>query len=114
MKPRLPHMILVLLLLSAPSVSKTQEEIEHWTNFVRIGGYGLEDDNADAIVREAHLSHVYAMAADASVVGRYPNSLNPAPSLRSIHAFADTAHSARHSALLYWPNSMCLPQRRHR
>src|SRR2546430_3595905 len=108
MKPRLPHMILVLRLLSAPSVSKTHEEIEHWTNFVRIGGYGLEDDNADAIVREAQLSHVYGMEADVFVVGRYPNFLNPAASLRSIHAFAEAAHKVGNRAFIYMAGTECI------
>jgi len=101
-------MILVLLLLSAPSVSKTHEEIEHWTNFVRIGGYGLEDDNADAIVREAQLSHVYGMEADVFVVGRYPNFLNPAASLRSIHAFAEAAHKVGNRAFIYMAGTECI------
>src|SRR5438270_10716248 len=108
MTPRLPHMILVLLLLSAPSVSKTQEEIEHWTNFVRIGGYGLEDDNADAIVREAQLSHVYGMEADVFVVGRYPNFLDPRKNLSSIHAHAEAAHTVGNKAFIYMAGTDCI------
>src|SRR5881296_1510690 len=88
MKPRLPHMILVLLLLSAPSVSKTQEEIEHWTNFVRIGGYGLEDD--------------------VFVVGRYPNFLDPRKSLSSIHALAEAAHKVGNKAFIYMAGTECI------
>ena len=103
-------MTLVLLLLSAPSVSKTQEEIEHWTNFVRIGGYGLEDDNADAIVREAQLSHVYGMEADVFVVGRYPNFLDPRKSLSSIHALAEAAHKVGTKLSSTWPERSVLPQ----
>src|SRR5207245_9295417 len=108
MKPRLPHMTLVLLLLSAPSVSKTQEEIEHWTNFVRIGGYGLEDDNADAIVREAQLSHVYGMEADVFVVARYPHFLDPRKSLSSIYAVAEGGDKVGSKAFTYMAGSECI------
>jgi hypothetical protein len=107
-RPRVPHIILTLLLLTASFTSNGQENTKHWTHFVRIGAYDLEGDNADAIVREAQLSHVYGIEADVFVVGRYPNFLNPAASLRSIHAFAEAAQKAGNKAFIYMAGTECI------
>jgi hypothetical protein len=88
----MPRVISVLLLLGASSASNAQDNIDRWTSFVRISGYDLEGNNADMIVDEARLSHVYGMEADVFVVGRYPNFLDPGKSLSSIRAFAEAAH----------------------
>jgi hypothetical protein len=58
----------LLLLLCGCSTLNAQKATEDWTHFVRIAGYGLEGDNAEPIIREAQLSHVYGMEADVFVV----------------------------------------------
>jgi len=80
------RLALLLLLLCGCSTLNAQKVSEDWTHFVRIAGYGLADDNAESIVREAQLSHVFGMEADVFVVGRYPNFLDPRRSLNFIHS----------------------------
>ena len=41
------RLALLLLPLCGCSTLNAQKETEDWTQFVRIAGYGLEDDNAE-------------------------------------------------------------------
>ena len=108
MKVRLLQVISVLLLLGVSLAANAQDNIDRWTNFVRIGGYDLEGNNADTIVGEARLSHVYGMEADVFVVGRYPNFLDPKKSLSSIRAFAEAAHKTGNKAFIYMAGTECI------
>ncbi len=106
--PLIARLALLLLLLCGCSTLNAQTETEDWTHFVRIAGYGLEDDNAEPIVREAQLSHVFGMEADVFVVGRYPNFLDPEKSLSSIRAFAEAAHKTGNKAFIYMAGTECI------
>jgi hypothetical protein len=37
---------------------------QNWTNFVRIGAFGLQAGNAEAIVRDATKTHVFGIEVD--------------------------------------------------
>ncbi len=102
------RLALLLLLLCGCSTLNAQKATEDWTHVVRIAGYSLEDDNAEPIVREAQLSHVFGMEADVFVVGRYPNFLDPQKSLSSIRAFAEAAHKTGNKAFIYMAGTECI------
>jgi hypothetical protein len=82
---------------------------EHnWTHFVRIGAYGLQADNAEAIVRDATKSHVFGIEVDNDIPGRYESFLDPKEKLKAIRAVADAAHQANNRAFVYIAGTECI------
>ncbi len=70
-------LLLVLLFLIPNNASGTGED--PWTHFVRIGAYGLSDDNADQIVENAQRDGVFGIEVDNDIEGRYESFLDPEP-----------------------------------
>jgi hypothetical protein len=79
-----------------------------WTNFVRIGAYGLHRDNAAAIVRDAEKSHVFGIEVDNDIPGRYESFLDPREKLEAIQAVAEAAHKANNRAFVYIAGTECI------
>jgi len=75
---KLQVMLGAAVLMSGPFARAIgQDPQQNWTNFVRIGAYGLRADNADAIVRNAQEAHVYGIEVDNDIPGRYESFLDP-------------------------------------
>jgi hypothetical protein len=81
---------------------------QNWTNFVRIGAYGLQADNAEAIVRDATKSHVFGIEVDNDIPGRYESFTDPEKKLKAIRAVADAAHKAGNRAFVYIAGTECI------
>src|SRR5208283_1708698 len=81
---------------------------QNWTNYVRIGAYGLKVDNAEAIVRDAEKGHVFGIEVDNDIPGRYESFLDPKEKLQAIHAVADAAHKAKNRAFVYIAGTECI------
>ena len=81
---------------------------QNWTNYVRIGAYGLHADNAPAIVRNAQKNHVFGIEVDNDIPGRYESFLDPTAKLKAIRAIADAAHAARNHAFVYIAGTECI------
>jgi endo-alpha-1,4-polygalactosaminidase (GH114 family) len=81
---------------------------QHWTNFARIGAYGLRGGDAEAIVRDAQASHVYGIEVDNDIPGRYESFLDPSAKLKAIRAVADAAHQAKNHAVVYIAGTECI------
>src|SRR5271168_1458406 len=81
---------------------------QHWTNFARIGAYGLRGGDADAIVRDAQASHVYGIEVDNDIPGRYESFLDPSAKLKAIRAVAEAAHQAKNHAFVYIAGTECI------
>jgi len=81
---------------------------QNWTNFVRIGAYGLRSNNAEAIVRDAAKSHVFGIEVDNDIPGRYESFLDPTEKLRAIRSVADAAHKANNRAFVYIAGTECI------
>ena len=75
----------VCVLLLAGAV-KSGESEQNWTNYVRIGAYGLAKNDADAIVKDAQASHVFGIEVDNDIPGRYESFLDPTEKLSAIRA----------------------------
>ena len=58
----------VCMLLLAGAV-KSGESEQNWTNYVRIGAYGLAKNDADAIVKDAQASQVFGIEVDNDIPG---------------------------------------------
>jgi hypothetical protein len=95
-------LLLPLLCLGADSAK------QNWTNYVRIGAYGLRSDNAEQIVRSAQQDGVFGIEVDNDIPGRYESFLDPAEKLKAIHAVAERAHAAGNKAFVYIAGTECI------
>ncbi len=94
------------LLLCSPG--RADAPAQNWTHYVRIGAYGLQSDNAAAIVRNAQESHVFGIEVDNDIPGRYESFLDPTAKLQAIRSVAELAHKANNKAFVYIAGTECI------
>jgi hypothetical protein len=99
--------MLVLALLT-PILRAAPDSEQDWTNYVRIGAYGLQSDNADQIVRSAQDDSVFGIEVDNDIPGRYESFVNPEEKLKAIRAVAQKAHAAGNRAFVYIAGTECI------
>ena len=104
---RLP-IVAFLVLTTAGSCQSDSPAPQDWTHRVRIGGYGLNHDRAEAIVREAAETHVFGIETDNDITGRYESFLEPQEKLKAIQAVAEKAHGAGNFAFVYIAGLECI------
>src|SRR5271166_952049 len=97
----------LLILFVAASASPTAVE-QNWTNYVRIGAYGLARNSADKIVADAQETGVFGIEVDNDIPGRYESFLDPTVKLQAIHAVAEKAHAAGNFAFVYIAGTECI------
>jgi hypothetical protein len=90
----------------AASGADAQEQ--NWTNYVRIGAYGLSPSNAEKIVREATGDGVFGIEVDNDIPGRYESLMDPTEKLNAIRAVAEAAHKAKNHAFVYIAGTECI------
>ena len=93
-----------LLLAQTASDNHTQD----WTNYVRIGAYGLKGGDAQQIVQRAQESEVAGIEVDNDIPGRYESFLNPEEKLKAIRDVAEAAHKAGNHAYVYIAGTECI------
>ncbi|PWT74971.1 MAG: hypothetical protein C5B46_03265 [Proteobacteria bacterium] len=98
----------VLLILAAGLAAAPSPEKQDWTNYVRIGAYGLKGGDAAEIVRKAQESNVAGIEVDNDIPGRYESFLNPEAKLKAIHDVADAAHKVGNHAFVYIAGTECI------
>ncbi|HZR57902.1 MAG TPA: hypothetical protein VFA74_13590 [Terriglobales bacterium] len=81
---------------------------QNWTNYVRIGAYGLQPGNADKIVANAEQSNVFGIEVDNDIPGRYESYVNPEEKLEAIRAVAKKAHAVGNYAYVYIAGTECI------
>jgi hypothetical protein len=81
---------------------------QNWTNYVRIGAYGLEKHDAGQIVRSAMEDGVFGIEIDNDIPGRYESFVNPDDKLKAIHAVAEKAHEVGNKAFVYIAGTECI------
>jgi hypothetical protein len=96
----------LLYVLTPAAVSSPAEQ--NWTNYVRIGAYGLRSDNADKIVANATADQVFGIEVDNDIPGRYESFVNPEEKLKAIRAVAEKAHVAGNKAFVYIAGTECI------
>ena len=96
----------LILFLAAASSQSTPDQ--NWTNYVRIGAYGLQGGNADKIVADAEASGVFGIEVDNDIPGRYESFVDPSAKLKAIHAVAEKAHSVGNYAFVYVAGTECI------
>jgi len=97
----------LLLYLSIPAIGSNSVE-RNWTNYVRIGAYGLNSDNTDKIIADATASGVFGIEVDNDIPGRYESFVNPDEKLKAIHTLAAKAHAAGNRAFVYIAGLECI------
>jgi len=95
--------VLAMVLLAAPNSEK-----QDWTNYVRIGAYGLKGGDAAQIVSRAQASNVFGIEVDNDIPGRYESFLDPAAKLNAIRDVAEAAHKAGNHAFVYIAGTECI------
>jgi len=81
---------------------------QNWTNYVRIGAYGLRGGDAAEIVRKATESNVFGIEVDNDIPGRYESFLNPEAKLKAIRDVAEAAHKVGNHAFVYIAGTECI------
>jgi hypothetical protein len=102
---------IVAMALVSLSVFLMGQDIAHdqnWTNYVRIGAWGLAHNDAEKIVREADESHVFGIEVDNDIPGRYESFLHPEEKLAAIRAVAEHAHKVGNDAFVYIAGLECI------
>jgi len=104
---RIAVVAVLISLLIKPNAVPTPVE-QNWTNYARIGAYGLRTDNAADIVRSAEQSGVLGIEVDNDIPGRYESFLDPTAKLRAIRSVAEKAHAAGNHAFVYIAGTECI------
>jgi hypothetical protein len=81
---------------------------QDWTNYVRIGAYGLRGGDAAEIVRKASESNVFGIEVDNDIEGRYESFVHPEEKLKAIRDVAEAAHKAGNHAFVYIAGTECI------
>jgi hypothetical protein len=101
--------LVVATLALLPLLQASPGSVEQdWANYVRIGAYGLQSDNADRIVRSAQEDDVFGIEVDNDIEGRYESFIHPEEKLKAIHAVAEKAHAAGNYAFVYIAGTECI------
>ncbi|MGB7438538.1 MAG: hypothetical protein WBR26_00825 [Candidatus Acidiferrum sp.] len=107
MKPAISFSAFLLLFVAFANIT-AQEPKQNWTNYVRIGAYGLQPGKAEAIVRDAQDSDVFGIEVDNDIPGRYESFLDPTEKLQAISAVAQAAHRVGNKAFVYVAGTECI------
>ena len=81
---------------------------QDWANYVRIGAYGLQGNDAERIVQRAQEDGVAGIEVDNDIEGRYESFVNPEEKLKAIHDVAVKAHAAGNHAFVYIAGTECI------
>ena len=100
--------LLAVTVAVTSSAQETHSSGQDWSNYVRIGAYGLASNNADAIVQDAQRTHVFGIEVDNDIPGRYESFLDPTQKLQAIRAVAEKAHKAGNHAFVYIAGTECI------
>ena len=96
------------LFSTAPRTAAQQD----WSNYVRIGAYGLRVDNTDRIIADAQQTHVFGIEIDNDIPGRYESFVHPEEKLKAIQLLAAKAHAIGNHAFVYIAGTECITANR--
>ena len=108
MKKQICLAVLTLLSVAAVLTAAPNSDKQNWTNYVRIGAYGLKGGDAQQIVQRAQDSNVFGIEVDNDIPGRYESFLNPEVKLKAIRDVAEAAHKVGNYAYVYIAGTECI------
>jgi hypothetical protein len=95
-------------LAAAQDSAKQDWPNQSWTNYARIGAYGLRGGDALEIARKAQASNVFGIEVDNDIPGRYESLVNPEEKLKAIREVAEAAHKIGNYAVVYIAGTECI------
>ena len=98
----------LVFLFGVGLVAAPAPQEQDWTNYVRIGAYGLRGGDAQQIVDKARASGVFGIEVDNDIPGRYESFIDPQAKLKAIHDVAEAAHHAGNYAFVYIAGTECI------
>ena len=101
-------LLFALGLVAAPDSENQNRTNQNWTNYARIGAYGLKGGDAQQIVQRAQDSNVAGIEVDNDIPGRYESFLDPEAKLKAIHDVAEAAHKVGNHAFVYIAGTECI------
>jgi hypothetical protein len=108
MKPKIWFAISLVMLFGISLRAAPDSEKQDWTNYVRIGAYGLKGGDALEIVRKAQESGVAGIEVDNDIPGRYESFVHPEEKLKAIREVAEAAHKVGNHAFVYIAGTECI------
>ena len=108
MKKQVWLAVLTLLSVAAVLTAAPNSDKQNWTNYARIGAYGLKGGDAQQIVQKAQDSNVFGIEVDNDIPGRYESFLNPEAKLKAIRDVAEAAHKVGNYAYVYIAGTECI------
>ncbi|HUA14606.1 MAG TPA: hypothetical protein VMG31_04860 [Verrucomicrobiae bacterium] len=110
MKRTLAFAVLFILAMGTARSGSAAQDVaqQNWTNYVRIGAYGLKGGDALKIVRSAEASDVFGIEVDNDIEGRYESFVHPEEKLQAIRAVAEAAHQAGNYSFVYIAGTECI------
>jgi hypothetical protein len=99
---------LCLVLQASPGNVGQDSSKQDWANYVRIGAYGLQGNDAERIVQRAQEDGVAGIEVDNDIEGRYESFVNPEEKLKAIHDVAVKAHAVGNHAFVYIAGTECI------
>src|ERR1700690_1849745 len=99
---------MMLVVLDVFLLGQDRPREQNWTNYVRIGAYGLTSENAQRIVDSATKDGVFGIEVDNDIPGRYESLLDPQKKLAAIREVAVAAHKAGNHAFVYIAGLECI------
>src|SRR5215472_12224055 len=108
MKKQIWLAVVILLFVAGLLTAAPNSEKQNWTNYVRIGAYGLRGGDAQQIVQRAQDSNVFGIEVDNDIPGRYESFLNPEAKLKAIRDVAEAAHKVGNYAYVYIAGTECI------
>ena len=100
--------VCALSLLAQKYPAHSYPDNQDWTNYVRIGAYGLKGGDALEIVRKAQASGVFGIEVDNDIPGRYESFVHPEEKLKAIRDVAKAAHDVGNYAFVYIAGTECI------
>lgn len=97
-----------LLFFAICLTAAPEQHQQDWSNYVRIGAYGLKGGDAQQIVDKAQASDVAGIEVDNDIPGRYESFLHPEAKLKAIHDVAEAAHKVGNHAFVYIAGTECI------
>ncbi len=100
--------LFISTLVPAQNFEERRHPNQNWTNYVRIGAYGLQAGDADQIVKSAQEDGVFGIEVDNDIPGRYESFNHPEEKLAAIRAVATKAHAVGNKAFVYIAGTECI------
>src|SRR5947209_14009801 len=108
MKTKVAVTLILIFLVGLCLLAAPAQHEQDWSNYVRIGAYGLKGGDAVEIVRRAKESGVFGIEVDNDIPGRYDSFVDPTAKLKAIHDVPEEAHKAGNYAFVYIAGTECI------